>query len=60
MTLSESSTQKNELHEKIRESQEKIGSKRKQMEEIREDLRVLGQCYVSVMSVLDWSVLGSC
>ena len=52
MTLSESSTQKNELQEKIRESQEKIGSKRKQMQEIREELRVLGQCYVSVRLVL--------
>ena len=43
MTLSDCATQKEELQQKIEESNKKIGDKRKQMESLREELKVLGQ-----------------
>ena len=43
VTLSDCANQKDELQQKIDESNEKIGNKRKQMESLREELRVLGQ-----------------
>ena len=43
MTLSDCANQKQELQGKIDESGKKIGDKRKQMQSLREELRVLGQ-----------------
>jgi chromosome segregation ATPase len=43
VTLSDCANQKDELQQKIDESTDKIGNKRKQMESLREELRVLGE-----------------
>ena len=50
VTLSDCATQKGELQQRMEESNRKIGEKRKQMESLREELRVLGQPFLQESS----------
>ena len=52
VTLMECAGQKEVLKEKIEESNKKIGIKRRQMEDLREELRVLGETFLNLLAPL--------